>query len=165
VRRRSFKPLLDRGDISFWCPNAFLGLFLESMQNVDSVLKPDGINSAIRVAVMVFNDLNDTRIAKALERFSTMMLAAGLRQVKRIANHPAHFFREIPESLARAGNSKYRLGNAFTTHSALCHIWHAGGKRKANGLLSRSASRRAGLVRVPSCSPITSDFMSGEARK
>jgi hypothetical protein len=59
------------------------------MQHIYAAGQTNGVDGAISVTTIIFDDFEYTRPAKTPERFSVSMLAAELRQVKGAAS-PSH---------------------------------------------------------------------------
>ena len=57
MRLRRLQTFANQIHVLLWCLNAFGGLFLETVQNVDPLGDFDRINSTVRVAHVVFNNL------------------------------------------------------------------------------------------------------------
>jgi hypothetical protein len=53
--------------VLLWCLDAFGRLLLETVQNIDPLGNLDRIDGTVRVAHMVFNNLQNTGTAKTLD--------------------------------------------------------------------------------------------------
>jgi len=123
--------LLHNVNVRFRCGDALPGLLLKSVQNVNHLSEPYGVHGAVRVAVVVFDDLDNACVTKASERLGAIMLASGLRHVKGVADCVTHLFRKAPEIASGAPDPVNLFLLALITHRPLCHIWHIDTKRQA----------------------------------
>ncbi len=76
MRLRCLQTFSNQIHILLWCLNAFIGLLLETMQNIDPFGDLDGIDGTEGIAHVVFNHLQNTGATKTLQRLSLIMLLA-----------------------------------------------------------------------------------------
>ena len=85
MRLRRLQTYVNQIHVLLWCLDAFGGLLLETVQNVDPLGNLDRIDGTVRVAHVVFNNLQNTGTAKTLQWLCLVMLLARLRQMQRKA--------------------------------------------------------------------------------
>jgi len=83
MRLRRLQTFANQIHVLLWCLNAFGGLLLETVQNVDPLGDLDRIDGTVRVAHVVFNHLQNTGTTKSLQWLCLVMLLARLRQIQR----------------------------------------------------------------------------------
>jgi hypothetical protein len=66
-----------------------LRFLLEGVEYVDGIGETQGVDGAIGIGVIVFDNLNDPGAAKASKRLGRRVLGSRLRKLKGIANIPA----------------------------------------------------------------------------
>ena len=77
-----------------------LRFFLKYMQHVDCICKTDGINRSVRVPIIFFDDLQNSR-PLALPRLCSGMFAAILGRTQGKSDTPLNFNRETGNVLQR----------------------------------------------------------------
>jgi hypothetical protein len=92
---RFSEPLPDQLNFFRWCRDAFRGLLLKYVQNIDGVLKTHGINSPPRITAVRGYNFQHARSPKAFERFSRRIDSAFLGSEERMSN--------VDSDLARKG--------------------------------------------------------------
>jgi hypothetical protein len=63
------EPLLNQLNLPCWCSDAFRGLLLKHVQNIDGILKAHGINGPPRIPVVRSYNFEHAGATKAFERF------------------------------------------------------------------------------------------------
>ena len=86
------------------------------MQDIYAPCQADGVDGAIRVASMVFDDLQDTCAAEAAQRFGIAVLSATLRYVECLANRVLHVFCNVSVVCSGAPDPNDRLGAGQCRH-------------------------------------------------
>src|SRR5688500_13328475 len=105
----AFDLTFGRGDTSF-------ELLLKSMQGVDGIGKPHGIDRTIRVTIVIRHHFKYPCPTKAFERFGVKMLIAALGEVQRIAHHLAHLLRKTTQLIVRRTHPEKRFGLRRSGH-------------------------------------------------
>lgn len=100
----SIQARLDQVEITPRRRDATHGLLLEAMQNVDGFDKPNRVYGAVGVAVVVFNDFQDSRTVKASKRLGIGMFAAILGNLKRRADSLPNRPRKLPQVVTAGPN-------------------------------------------------------------
>ena len=81
-------------DVSYPLPtkSAFKILIrlLETMNHIDGLSKAHSVNGSISIAIMIFDNFENTRSSEALQRFRGRMLVTVLGLIKRKANSALH---------------------------------------------------------------------------
>src|SRR5215207_1979880 len=93
-----FQSSLDQFDVGPGRLDPLGGLLLESMQHIHDFLESNGIEGAIRVAVMVLDQFEDTR-SLTLPGLGGRVLAPELRQTQGIAHFILPRLRKVRKSL------------------------------------------------------------------
>src|SRR4051794_33122670 len=107
-----FGPLqarLDQVDIPLRSCDAFLRFLLKGMQDVDNAGESDGVDGAVRVAVEVIDDLEDTPATKSFECLGGWVLVPVLSVVDRLPHHPADILRKLTQVVSRRTYPLYGL--------------------------------------------------------
>src|ERR1043166_4169313 len=111
------EPRLHEVDVSLGRRDAFLRLLLKRVQHVNCSRQSDGVNGAIRVPVVVLDDLQDACAFKALEWICIWMLEARLREVERESHDVLDVLRKLAEVLLRRSHPEQGLSLLRTVHS------------------------------------------------
>ena len=82
---RSLQTFADQIHLVLWRFDALGGFLLEAVQHVDFFGNLDRVNRSIRVAHVVFYDLQHARSAKPLQRLGLIVLFSYLREMQREA--------------------------------------------------------------------------------
>lgn len=80
-----FEPCGNKVDIPLRRSNTRRGLLLKGVQHVDGLVEPDRVDSPVRIPVMRFDDLQDTR-AEALPRSRRWCSGTELSDAQRVAH-------------------------------------------------------------------------------
>ena len=65
------EPLPNQINLPLWCSDAFRGLLLKDVQDIDSILKTHRTDSSPRISVVRSDNFEHAGTAKAFERFSS----------------------------------------------------------------------------------------------
>ena len=122
------QPAFDQLDIRLRRGDAFGRFLLEAVKHVDGVAKPDGINSSVGVAFQVLDHLQHASRALALQRFSSFVLLAGLRQMQRVTELVLNLVRHGQQIPPAARDPYQRLDRWAAGHSALIPKWVSEGE-------------------------------------
>ena len=99
------EPLLDQFDFALRRCDSLFCLLLKGVEDVDRVLKPDGVDGAEGIAAMVGDNFKNSAF-EALERLGIWVLVAHLRLVEGEANVALHRVGEFGESAVRVANEE-----------------------------------------------------------
>src|SRR5258708_2269100 len=93
----------------FWRCDTRFGLLLKGMKNINRLAELHGINCSIRIAVIVFSNLDNSSAAEALHRFCVGMFSSGLRDLQRESHVRLCRPRKLFQIAFAAADPYYRL--------------------------------------------------------
>lgn len=93
------QPRFDQLNVMLRRGDAFFRLLLEGMEHVHGASKPYGINSSVRIAVEIIDELQYRTTTKSSQRFCCCRLSAPLYLVQGKADAIPHLGWEAPEIL------------------------------------------------------------------